>query len=289
MKIGIIAKFEPDVIRHVKVLHSFLISQKIAIIYEANMKAHWIANNETWPDEIELSESAPSDLDCVIVLGGDGTFLHAVRWIGDQSLPIVGIKFGMVGFLSEILEENMLSMAHAIIQKEYTIEKRMRLNVRVMRGDLEITHQSVLNDVVINKGALARLANITTFIDTCYITTYRADGLIVSTPTGSTAYSLAAGGPIVHPEVAGILMTPICPFTLTNRPLILPDNVHIKIQLAKDATDIMLTFDGQEGMMITDNDIILIEKSSHPVHMIKIPGQTYFDVIKTKLRWSGGR
>ena len=157
------------------------------------------------------------------------------------------------------------------------------------RGSRPAVQETVLNDIVINKGALARLAYIRTQIDEHYLTTYRADGLIIATPTGSTAYSLAAGGPIVHPQVPGIVMTPICPFTLTNRPLILPESAEIKVRLEKGSSDIMLTFDGQQGLEIDERDTILVRKSSHPVHMINLPGQNYFDVLKEKLRWSGGR
>jgi len=165
----------------------------------------------------------------------------------------------------------------------------MRLQVKVIREGNEIACETVLNDIVINKGALARLAHIKTYINDQYLTTYRADGLIISTPTGSTAYSLAAGGPIIHPAVAGIIMTPICPFTLTNRPLIVPDYVCIKIRLTEKSSDIMLTFDGQAGLDINDKDIILVRKGLHPVHMITMPDRDYFALLKEKLRWSGGR
>jgi NAD+ kinase len=234
-------------------------------------------------------QMAPADMLCVFVLGGDGTFLSAVRWIGDRDVPIIGVKFGEVGFLAETAEDSLSAVAEAILQENFATQPRMRLLVRVIREGKEFCRETVLNDVVINKGALARLAQIDTFIDDKYLTTYRADGLIIATPTGSTAYSLAAGGPIIHPAVAGILMTPICPFTLTNRPLIVPETVGIKIQLAKKSADIMLTFDGQEGLGITERDVILVRKSDHPIRMIGVPGQSYFDVLKAKLRWSGGR
>ena len=142
---------------------------------------------------------------------------------------------------------------------------------------------------MINKGALARLAHIETFIDGQYLTTYRADGLIVATPTGSTAYSLAAGGPIIHPHVSGIELTPISPFTLTNRPLIVPDTATVKMRLSEEVSDIMLTFDGQSGFEIDETHEIVVEKSPHPVHMVRIPGQSYYDLLKAKLRWSGSR
>lgn len=239
--------------------------------------------------EDSLSGLAPVDLFCVFVLGGDGTFLSAVRWIGDQPIPVIGVKFGDLGFLAETTAENLYSVAEAVLNNQLTIQPRMRLVVRVFRSDKQILYDTVLNDVVINRGALARLANILTYINDQYLTTYRADGLIVATPTGSTAYSLAAGGPIIHPHVPGIIITPICPFTLTNRPLIVPDQVAIKIHLEESAEDIALTLDGQLGLPIDHRDTIIITKSSHPVRMIGIPDKSYFDILKTKLRWSGGR
>ena len=232
---------------------------------------------------------APSDLFCVFVLGGDGTFLGAVRWIGDQPIPIIGIKFGQVGFMAETTASKLFAAAEYIFNDDFTTIPRMRLLVTVNRAGKELVRETVLNDIVINKGALARLAQIKTYINDHYLTTYRADGLIVSTPTGSTAYSLAAGGPIIHPAVPGIIMTPICPFTLTNRPLIIPDSACITIKLAKKSSDIMLTFDGQIGFEINEKDTIMLWKGPHPVHMITIPGQNYYDVLKSKLRWSGGR
>ncbi len=232
---------------------------------------------------------APSDLYCIFVLGGDGTFLNAVRWIGDQNIPIIGVKLGEVGFLAEISEESLFSTAETVLNNKFTTEPRMRLQVKVIRDEKELVRETVLNDVVINKRTLARLAHIETYINDRYLTTYRADGLIISTPTGSTAYSLSAGGPIIHPAVPAIIMTPICPFTLTNRPLILPDSASIKIRLTKESSDIMLTFDGQVGLEISERDTIIIRKSLYFVNMITMPDQDYFNVLKTKLRWSGGR
>jgi len=236
------------------------------------------------------SQKPPSeDLLCVFVLGGDGTFLSAVRWIGDRQIPIIGVKFGEVGFLAETTEDSLYAVAETILDKPFATRPQMRLQVTVLREGVAISRESAFNDVVINKGALARLARIRTLIDEQFLTDYRADGLIVATPTGSTAYSLAAGGPIIHPSVPGILITPICPFTLTNRPLIVPDSATIKIQLAEDVSDIMLTCDGQVGLKVDERDTIIIGKSPHPVKMIILPHQNYFDVLKAKLKWSGSR
>jgi NAD+ kinase len=231
----------------------------------------------------------PSDLDCILVLGGDGTFLSAVRWIGDQDIPILGIKFGEVGFLAEIAEEELYLAVEKVLKGDFILRTRMRLAVIVKRGENIRARDTVLNDVVINRGALARLAHIETHIDDHYLTTYSADGLIVATPTGSTAYSLAASGPVIHPAVPGIILTPICPFTLTNRPLIVPQSANIKIRLAKGSSDIVLTFDGQKGFEINDQDEIQIQKSPHPCHLISLPERQYFDILKNKLKWSGGR
>jgi NAD+ kinase len=282
--------------------------KKVVIVVKEDIEAkrkadeleHWlrsknidIVSKENLPPKRRVSDKdklvAPPDLFCVFVLGGDGTFLSAVRWIGDQNIPILGVKFGEVGFLAETVEDNLFSAAESVLNNQFLTESRMRLLVKVTRKEKELVCETVLNDIVINKGALARLAHIETYINDHYLTTYSADGLIVATPTGSTAYSLAAGGPVIHPAVPAILMTPICPFTLTNRPLIVPDSACIKIKLEKKSSDIMLTFDGQAGLEINEEHTIIIQKSLYPVKMITLPDQHYFDVLKAKLRWSGGR
>ncbi|MCF8050432.1 MAG: NAD(+)/NADH kinase [Desulfobacterales bacterium] len=231
----------------------------------------------------------PQELDAVFVLGGDGTFLSAARWIGDRNIPLLGIKFGQVGYLAAVAAENLFSAAEAVLQNALVTETRMRLCVEMFRNGDAVLRETVLNDVVVNKGALARLAHIQTDIDGRYLTTYSADGLIIATPTGSTAYSLAAGGPVIHPAVPGIILTPICPFTLTNRPLIVPDQAEITLRLGEKSSDIMLTMDGQEGFEVRRNDVIRVRKHTHPLQMLTLPGQRYYDVLKAKLRWSGGR
>jgi len=281
-KVGIVVKEDIEAKRKADELEQWLRSRNIDIVSKENL-----------PPKRRVSDRdkivAPPDLFCVFVLGGDGTFLSAVRWIGDQDIPILGVKFGEVGFLAETVEDNLFSAAESVLNNQFLTESRMRLLVKVTRKEKELVCETVLNDIVINKGALARLAHIETYINDHYLTTYSADGLIVATPTGSTAYSLAAGGPVIHPAVPAILMTPICPFTLTNRPLIVPDSACIKIKLEKKSSDIMLTFDGQAGLEIDEEHAIIIQKSLYPVKMITLPDQHYFDVLKAKLRWSGGR
>jgi len=281
-KIGLVVKRDDEARKQAEKLEAWLISKNVEVLRKEIAFPNGSHAENRFP-------FAPPELYAVFVLGGDGTFLCAVRWIGDQRIPILGVKFGDVGFLAETTEESLLTVAAAVLQGEFITKPRMRLRVRVLREGQEIAGETVLNDAVINRGALARLAHIRTYIDEHYLTEYRADGLIIATPTGSTAYSLAAGGPIVHPEVDSILLSPICPFTLTNRPLIVPDSVSIKIKLAENSKDIILTCDGQAGIEIDDRDTIIICKDRHPIHVITLPDHDYFDLLKTKLRWSGGR
>jgi NAD+ kinase len=235
------------------------------------------------------SSDLPEDLLCLIVLGGDGTFLSAARFIEHRSIPLMGVKFGEVGFLSETTEDHLFKALDLLLEGKYLIQTRSRLDIKVVRNSHQIIDVDVLNDAVINKSALSRLASCAVYIDAVYLTTYRADGLIVGTPTGSTAYSLAAGGPVVHPSVPSIILTPICPFTLTNRPLIIPDSALIEIRLEGSPENMVLTLDGQEGFEMDPGDRIFIKKSRNDIRMISFEDQSYFKVLKTRLKWSGGR
>lgn len=281
-KVGLFVKKDKKACKKADEFEAWLGDKKIVALRKESAPPgiHSAANDKIF---------APPDLFCLFVLGGDGTFLSAARWIGDLNIPVLGVKFGEIGFLAETAAENLFTAAEKIIDGDYTINRRMRLKVDVVREKKTIISEPVLNDIVINRGALARLADVETHINDHYLTTFRSDGLIVATPTGSTAYSLAAGGPVIHPDVPGIIITPICPFTLTNRPLIVPDSIRITLKLAQGASDIKLTFDGQEGLDIDDRDTIIVRKGPHPLNMITLPGQHYFDVLKAKLRWSGGR
>lgn len=280
--IGLVVKNDSAVSRKADDLEKWLRSKGCQVIRKTSGPPRYEGGYKTY-------SQAPDGLFCVFVLGGDGTFLSAVRWLGAQQSPLLGIKFGEVGFLAEAAEARLYTVAETILNERFSTMSRRRLDVEVLYRNEIVTREMVLNDVVINKGALARLAHIKTFVDDGYLTDYRADGLIVATPTGSTAYSLAAGGPIIHPAVPGILITPICPFTLTNRPLIVPDSATIKIQLAQRATDIMLTFDGQVGLPIDENHTILVRMARTPVNLITLPDRGFYDVLKTKLRWGGSR
>jgi len=231
----------------------------------------------------------PDDLICILVLGGDGTFLSAARLVGTRNIPLLGVKFGEVGFLAITLEDHLQEVLEKVFNGAFRVHERARLNIRVVRQDEVMINVDVLNDMVINKSALSRLASCAVYLDDVYLTTFRADGLIVATPTGSTAYSLAAGGPVVHPAVPSIILTPICPFTLTNRPLIIPDTTAIEIRLEESPEDIILTLDGQEGFDMDPRDRIFVSKSPHSLQLISFEPDSYYKVLKTRLHWSGGR
>ena len=256
---------------------------------KAQKLVHTLGDRCVLIDTAQTVNPLPDDLICIIVLGGDGTFLSVARFIENQDIPLVGVKFGEVGFLAETTEEDLYEAVETIFKGDYLIRERDRLEIRVMRKGEQIIAEDVLNDVVINKAALSRLASCEVYLDDTYLTTYRADGLIVATPTGSTAYSLAAGGPVVHPAVPSIILTPICPFTLTNRPLLIPDTTRVEIRLEGSPEDMILTLDGQEGFEMDPKDKIFIRKSRNAVKTISFEDQSYFKVLKTRLKWSGGR
>lgn len=282
-KIGIVVKDQEETVEKAKELESWLKAKGIEVLTRQNIPAP-ITSKECLVENIP---KAPPDLCCIVVLGGDGTFLSAIRWIQDTRIPVLGVNLGDFGFLTEASADQLFPIMEDVINDACTTEERILLSAQVWRDGEGIACQTVLNDVVVNKEALARIAHIHTYINDDYLTTFKADGLIVSTPTGSTAYSLSAGGPIIYPSIETIILTPICPFTLTNRSLILPDTATIKIRLDERDSNVFLTFDGQVGLHVTYQDTIVIQKAPHTIHMIRPPGLSYYDVLKTKLRWGG--
>jgi NAD+ kinase len=234
---------------------------------------------------LEEETNIPDTVHWVVVLGGDGTLLGAARKIGRYGVPILGINLGGLGFLAEIPLKRLYKDMERLIAGEMEVESRLMLEASVLRDNEEKCRFSVLNDVVINKGALARIINLRVSIDRRFLTTFRADGLIVSSPTGSTGYNLSAGGPILYPNLEALILTPICPFTLTQRPIILPDTSVIEINMGEDSEEVTLTFDGQVGFDLMDNDGIIIRTSEKKLKLIKSPDQDYFDILRTKLKW----
>lgn len=227
----------------------------------------------------------PGTVEAVVVIGGDGTFLSVARFIERRSIPIIGINLGGLGFLTEISAESCFTEMEKILAGNFEIEERMVLRVSVRREGREIFSHRVLNDAVINKGALARIIDLHATINGHFLTHYRGDGLIICTPTGSTAYNISAGGPIIFPTARVIIMTPICPFTLTDRPIVFPADVTIIVQIAEPATDVTLTCDGQVGCLIRDLDQVVITAAATPLRIIKAPGVNHFEILRSKLKW----
>ena len=211
--------------------------------------------------------------------------LGAARKVGRYGLPILGINLGGLGFLTEIPSKMLYKNIERLIAGQIAVETRLMLQARVLRDNEEKCSFSVLNDVVINKGALARIIDLRVSIDGRFLTTFRADGLIISSPTGSTGYNLSAGGPILYPDLEALIVTPICPFTLTHRPIILPDTSVIEIKMGENSEEVTLTFDGQVGFDLLDNDSVIVSKSEEKLKLIKSPDQDYFDILRTKLKW----
>lgn len=251
--------------------------------------AAFIDESKGAEDKLPKTEDSPSaipdDIDMVVVMGGDGTLLYAARALGHTGAPILGVNLGGLGFMAEIGLEHLYPTIKQILAGKFETEKRMMLNIEVERDGKKLVEYTVLNDGVINKAALARILDLKVRIDGKDLTSYRADGLIIATPTGSTAYNLSAGGPIVHPSLESLLLTPICPFTLSNRPLLLPENAEIEIEIDPEAKDIMLTLDGQLYCHLVPGDIIKARKAKTSISLITNPYKDYFDILRTKLGW----
>jgi len=230
-------------------------------------------------------DGIPSRADLLIVLGGDGTLLSVARLSRVESIPVLGINLGGLGFLTEISKEETFPVLEKIIAGDFETEQRLMLKATILRQGEIIGENTVLNDIVINKGVLARIIDMETYIDGAYLTTFKADGLILATPTGSTAYSLAAGGPIVYPSLNSIIVNPICPHTITNRPLVVPDTATVKVILKTTNQNVHITLDGQVGMPLQGGDVVEANKAPGYIQLIRSPYKTYFELLRTKLRW----
>lgn len=229
----------------------------------------------------------PHHADLIVVLGGDGTLLSAARLLADFEVPLLGINLGSLGFLTEVPKEEMVSTLEKVLAGQVRMEKRLLLKSDVLRQGERVASSSCLNDVVVSKGTLARMIRLHILVDGQFMTGLRADGLIVATPTGSTAYCLSAGGPIVHPANDVIVLTPISPHVLTNRPVILPDTSRIEIRLIDEEEASMVTFDGQVGISLQMGDVIQVRAAERRLNLIVSPERNHFEVLRTKLKWGG--
>ena len=229
-------------------------------------------------------EEFPDAIDVLIVLGGDGTMIHAARLLDGRKVPILGVNMGSLGFLTSITVKEVFQILERIMKGDFAIEERMMLSVVHTRDGETISKFKGLNDAVI-KGDNARLIRLETRINEEYVNTYRADGLIVASPTGSTAYSLSANGPILYPTIHSIIVAPICPFNLTNRPVVIPDWMTVDVTVAPDQSNVELILDGQVDVPLLTGDTVKIKRAETSVYLIKYEGKSYFDILRERLMW----
>jgi NAD+ kinase len=281
-KIGIIANVEKEKSAECTIqLRDWALTKGITVLFEEGIAGK--IGETKGMDRRELA----SLVDLLVVLGGDGTILRTVRFVSEYDIPIVGINLGEFGYLTEVNLNEMFSALELIVKGEYQTEKRMMLDITIYLGTETVRHQSILNDVVITRGNLSRILNLETTVNERYLTTFRADGIIISTPTGSTAYNISAGGPIVFPEQDSFIINPICPFTLTNRPIIVPDSVEIKVITWTKGQGAILTLDGQVSYTMKSGDSMVIRKSPYVTNLVSSPHRDYMEILRTKLGWGG--
>ena len=280
-RVGLVAK--PDAAeaqRVVRQVVEWLGARGLTVVLEKETAALVPSTSVTSATKSEL----PGQVDALIVLGGDGTLLSMARAVGDLGVPILGVNLGGLGFLTATTLEEMLPALEALLAGGMAVEERMMLAVRGVRGGQPTGDYIALNDVVITKSAMSRIIDLAVSVDGRHATAYRADGLIISTPTGSTAYNLSAGGPILFPTMDAVVLTPIAPHTLSNRPIVLPGAQRIDVTLRVDQ-EVMLTMDGQVGVPLRERDVVEVQKARARIRLMRFEQKDFFSVLRTKLKW----
>lgn len=281
--VGLIVNYKKEKTRETACrIIDWLNSKKLKVCIEGNK------GKEIGMEELNCpTEKFLKNVDLIVSLGGDGTLLRAARLAATKDIPVFGVNLGGLGFLTQVGIDSLEKSLEKLHQGRYFLDERMMLNCTVKRREEEIKKFTALNDVVIGKGAFARIICLATYVNNDYVITYSADGLVVSTSTGSTAYSLSAGGPIVNPNINSIILTPICPHTLSARPLIIGENDQVKVKLESSEEKVMVTIDGQEGFVLKPKDEVIIKKSVHKTHLITFKEKSFYAILREKLRWSG--
>jgi len=269
----------PEGLQIVEQLAAWLERRKIAVHFDEETAAALGRTDGVPRDRL------PPEIDLAIVAGGDGTLLSLARSAAPLKIPLLGINFGSLGFLTELQPADALSGVEAVIEGRFSIEEQQTLRVRHANRDGSVGEYAVLNDAVITKSALARMINIRVRVDDEEVATYASDGLIVATPTGSTAYNLSAGGPILDPRMSAFVISPICPHTMTYRPLVVPDSVTVEVSLLSGDEEVFLTLDGQIGFPLLADDRLTIDHNPCPVRLVRITNLGFFEVLRRKLRW----
>jgi NAD+ kinase len=276
--VGLVAKYqEPKAAQTVRWLIPWL-KKRGKKVYVENGLAH--AGAQTC-NKKQMATKA----DLIISLGGDGTLLNIAPLVERPEVPVLGVNLGGLGFITEVAVDELESVLSKTLEGDYEVEKRMTLEIRAI-GKKRRSHKfRVLNDAVIAKGARSRIIDLETYVGDDYLCTYRADGLIISTPTGSTAYSLAAAGPILEPTLGAIVLAPICPHTLTNRPIVVPSNATIRVTLRSFGDTVILSPDGQQGVRLNNGDKVEARDYGMPVSLIRLPSRSYYEILREKLKW----
>lgn len=280
-RVGVVAK--PDAPQAAEVLHrlmAWLAAHGLAVTLEKETAGLVPAATVPTARKPDL----PGLVDVLVVLGGDGTLLSTARAVGGLGVPILGVNLGDLGFLTATTQDEMLPALEAWFAGRMAVDERMMLAARVVRRGEVIGEHVGLNDVVITKSAMSRIINLRVAVEGEHATAYRADGLIVSTPTGSTAYSLSAGGPILFPTMDAVVLTPIASHTLTNRPIVVPGSMRIEVTLLTDQ-EVMVTVDGQVGVPLLEQDTVEIRQAAARIRLVRFPQRDFFSVLRSKLKW----
>lgn len=285
-RVGIVLKpHQPEALKTICSVIQWLHERGIQLVGSPEIERERIEHETGCTVETLEPENLASGVDLILVLGGDGTMIATARMIGDAEVPVLGVNYGGLGYLAEFRIEELYTALEAILSGDYRVDRRVMLAVELVRGDEYLTRNRVLNDVVINKSALARIIEIEAYLNRQFVNSFRADGLIVSTPTGSTAYNLSAGGPVIFPSMNAVVITPICPFTLSNRPIVVPDESLIELRLKTANEEVVLTLDGQVGLALKPDDRVIISKSKTTFNLVQPANRNYFEVLRDKLRW----
>ncbi|HEX8177596.1 MAG TPA: NAD(+)/NADH kinase [Pyrinomonadaceae bacterium] len=285
-RVGVVVKpHQPDALKTICNLVKWLDDHSITLMGTPDLEKERVEHETGCTVATVAAEELAGQVDLIIVLGGDGTMIATSRMLGDSEVPVLGINYGSLGYLAEFRMEEMFPALETILEGQYQIDSRVMLAAELFRADEQLMRSRVLNDVVINKSALARIIEIDTSLNGQFVNSFRADGLIVSTPTGSTAYNLSAGGPVIYPSMNGVVITPICPFTLSNRPIVVPDDAVIELSLKTPNEEVALTLDGQVGVPLEVEDRVVIKKSRTSFNLVQPMNRNYFDVLRDKLRW----
>jgi len=285
-RIGVVVKpHQPDALETLCRLTAWLNQRGIELVGGPEIERERVEHETGCVIDSVPQEDLARCVDLMLVLGGVGTMIATARMIGDVEVPVIGVNYGGLGYLAEFPIAELFPALEAILAGNYKLESRLMLAVELWRGQELVTRNRVLNDLVISKSALARIIEIEANLNDQFVNSFRADGLIVATPTGSTAYNLSAGGPVIYPSMNAVVFTPICPFTLSNRPIVVPDDSVIAVRLITENEEVALTLDGQVGFPLQAGDRALIRKSKTNFNLVQPANRNYFDVLRDKLKW----